>query len=120
MRYPRCIAVKYPGDNNVAVHWTSSHTDISQILGLLDLEAEVDMLDRLVNDARAENIDFCMSSSASFHPRISSPTPTINSPLMQIRLRDVPATFKQELALPCPLLLEPCGDVLELIALDVV
>ena len=49
-----------------------------------------------------------------------SGTLTVDSPLVQIRLRNVSAALEQELALARPFLLQSCGDTLELIALDVV
>ena len=75
-----------------------------------------------MHNARAQYIDLCspVATLIITDPMHIDMKPTIDGPLAQVLLSDVPAGLKQELALARPLLSESLRDVHELAALDIV
>ncbi len=92
-----------------------------QVLWLLDLQAEVYVLHRLVHGAGADDVDLCNGCQLpTHHWQTTCPVLTVQSPPVDVGLGDVPATLQTELAFSCPPLLETASNAHELRALDVV
>ena len=112
-------------DIDIAIY-TATHCRLSRRppIWLLDLQAEIYVLHRLVYRASTQYVDLCSGGQTPTFARESTAKPklglTVYSPFMQVSLRDVPAALEEELALPSPLLPEsPCNPD-ELRALNIV
>lgn len=89
------------------------------ILQHLDLEAEIDMRYRLVYGTRAHYIDLCTKISMPSN-KAQLTELTVDSPLLEISLRDIPAALEQKLPLTLPLVLQPPGNPHQLIPMHII
>ena len=88
------------------------------IFGLLDLQAEIDMLDRLMDNAGTEDVDLCEWSTTCL-PRYKHQL-TVNSSFMEVSLSNISAALKQEFAFSAPFVSQSSCNGSELISFNVI